>query len=97
MKNQNQKFPSLLQSAEDERRKMNNQKNMTAYPVTGQVTRPIEVGNIVENFGAIARVDLITERGLLLTIIPWIKNGIAQGGVGQRYYADPARCERVAA
>jgi hypothetical protein len=61
-----------------------------------QAARLLEVGDIVRNFGAIARVDLLTERGALLTIIPWTLNGVAQGGVGQRYYADPSKCEEVA-
>ncbi len=55
------------------------------------------MGSIVSNFGAIARVDLITERGALLTIIPWTRNGVAQGGVDQQYYADLSKCEKVAA
>jgi len=60
-----------------------------------QVARLLKVGDIVSNFGAVARVDLITDRGALLTIIPWTRNGVQQGGVGQRYYADPAKCEEV--
>lgn len=61
-----------------------------------QAARLLKVGSIVSNFGAVARVELLTERGALLTIIPWTRDGVAQGGVGQRYYADPGKCEEVA-
>lgn len=70
--------------------------NMTASAIKGHVARPLQVGSIVQNFGAVVRIDLITERGALVTIIPWVRDGIAQGGVGQRYYADLAKCEDVA-
>ncbi len=56
----------------------------------------LKVGDIVRNFGAVVRVDLITENGALVTIIPWTLNGVNQGGVGQRYYANPNKCEKVA-
>jgi hypothetical protein len=75
---------------------MKMKNNMTASALNGQVSQPLEVGNIVRNFGAIVRVDLLTDRGALVTIIPWMLNGIQQGGVGQRYYADPVKCERLA-
>jgi len=55
------------------------------------------VGDIVENCGAIVRVEEIDPvRGLLVVIIPWTnKDGIAQGGVGQRYYAAADKCRLV--
>ena len=47
----------------------------------------IKVGDIIENFGAIVRVDEIEGNSAFVTIIPWERDGVAQGGVGQRYVA----------
>jgi|DEB0MinimDraft_6_1074348.scaffolds.fasta_scaffold03645_7 hypothetical protein len=47
----------------------------------------IKVGDIIENFGAIVRVDEIEGNSAFVTIIPWRRDGVAQGGVGQRYVA----------
>jgi hypothetical protein len=47
------------------------------------------VGQLVKNFGAIVRVIAIDSKlGLLVEIID--VNG--QGGVGQKYYANPSKC-----
>jgi hypothetical protein len=78
------------------KRKMKNAQ-MTARADKGQVARPIEVGDIVLNFGAVVRVEQIdAERGLLVRIIPWQRwdgaRWVQQGGVGQRYFANPAKC-----
>jgi hypothetical protein len=52
-----------------------------------QVASQFKVGDIIENFGAICRVVAIdAQRGLLVTII-------ADGGKGQRYYANPSLCK----
>lgn len=50
-----------------------------------------QVGDIVENFSAIARVDAIdAERGILLRGMP------NQGfGPNDRWYANPAKCRPV--
>jgi len=61
------------------------------------MAKNLQAGEIVKNFSAIVRVEVIEERGALVTIIPWTLNGVAQGGVGQRYYADPAKCSRLSA
>lgn len=54
------------------------------------------VGDIVENCGAIVRVDEVDPvRGLLVEIIPWTKDGVEQGGIGQRYYAAADKCRLV--
>jgi hypothetical protein len=72
--------------------------NMTARADKGQVARPFQVGDIVSNFGAMVRVEQIDpERGLLVRIIPWQRwiegrGWVQQGGVGQRYFANPAMC-----
>ncbi len=47
------------------------------------------VGQVLRNFGAIVKVVAIdSELGLLVEIIDF--NG--QGGVGQKYYANPSKC-----
>lgn len=50
-----------------------------------------QIGDIVENFSAIARVEAIdAERGILLRGMP------GQGfGRNDRWYADPAKCRPV--
>lgn len=69
---------------------------MSSQTSNGQVARPLNVGDIVENFGAVVRVESIDpERGALVSIIPFVRDGKAQGGVGQRYYANPALCSPV--
>ncbi len=77
--------------------RMNRKENkMTALAVTGQAAQPLQEGSIVSNFGAVVRVESIdAERGALVKIIPFIKDGVAQGGVGQRYYANPEKCEAL--
>lgn len=77
-------------------------ENMTARAFKGQAAQPIEVGSIVSNFGAVVRVEQIdAERGLLVRIIPWQRwldtKWVQQGGVGQRYYANPAKCAPITA
>jgi hypothetical protein len=53
----------------------------------------LKVGDIVENFSAVVRVEALDpERGALVKIIPFIRDNVAQGGVGQRYYAAPNLC-----
>jgi hypothetical protein len=69
---------------------------MSTTLLQGQAAQPIQVGDIVENFSAVVRVDEIhPEYGLRVTIVPWVKNGIQQGGVGQRYYADASKCRVI--
>jgi hypothetical protein len=64
-----------------------------------QMQAPFAVGSVVENFGAVVRVEALdSERGLLVVIIPWVcPTRGAQGGVGQRYYAQPAKCKLLRA
>lgn len=76
---------------------MTKMKNMTATAIKGQAAQPFQVGDIVQNFGAIVRIESIdAERGLLVRIIPWQRwidgRWVQQGGVGQRYFANPAKC-----
>jgi hypothetical protein len=47
----------------------------------------IKVGDIIENFGAVVRVDEIEGNCAFVTIIPWERDGVAQGGVGHKYLA----------
>mgnify|MGYP003124041595 CR=1 FL=1 len=47
----------------------------------------IKVGDIIENFGAVVRVDEIEGNCAFVTITPWERDGVAQGGVGHRYVA----------
>ena len=55
-----------------------------------------KVGEIVSNFGAVVRIEkLDNELGMLVQIIPAEKDGKTQGGAGQRFYANPAFCERI--
>lgn len=69
---------------------------MSTTLLQGQAAQPIQVGDIVENFSAVVRVDAIdTEYGALVTIVPWTRNGVMQGGIGQRYYADPNKCRVI--
>ncbi len=77
---------------------MTTMNNMTATAIKGQAAQPYQVGDIVSNFGAIGQIELIdAERGLLVRIIPWVKDGVRQGGVGQRYFADPSCLRKLAA
>ena len=46
------------------------------------MAKNLQAGEIVKNFSAIVRVEVIEERGALVTIVPWTLNGVAQGGVG---------------
>jgi hypothetical protein len=69
---------------------------MSKTLLQGQAAQPIQVGDIVSNFSAVVRVDeLHAEYGALVTIIPWMRDGIMQGGIGQRYYADPSKCRVI--
>jgi hypothetical protein len=47
----------------------------------------IKAGDIIENFGAVVRVDEIEGNSAFVTIIPWERDGVAQGGVGQKFLA----------
>lgn len=61
-----------------------------------QVARAFQVGDQIENFGAVCVVESVdAERGLLVKILPVIRRGVRQGGAFQRYYANPAKCEHV--
>jgi len=52
--------------------------------------------SLLVNFGALVRfIAIDTERGLLVEIADISRNGIGQGGAGERYYADPAKCRRA--
>lgn len=63
------------------------QNQMTPIIKTCQIASQFKVGDIIENFSAICRVEAIdVERGLLVTIV-------ADGGKGQRYYANPSLCK----
>lgn len=62
-----------------------------------ETAQAFSVGDVLENFGAIVQViaPLDAERGQLVRIIPAVRNGVKQGGVGQRYFANPAKCVRI--
>jgi len=54
-----------------------------------------KVGSLVRNFGA--EVEVLAEddglRGMLVKIAPVFRDGRRQGGAGQRYFANPEKCE----
>jgi hypothetical protein len=61
-----------------------------------QFPKNLVVGAVVENFGAIVRVEALdAERGVLVRVIPWFDGARSQGGVGQRFFADPSKCRVV--
>jgi len=72
---------------------MKSEKQMSSSTSNGQVTSPWNVGQVLENFNAVVEVKAITDLGLLVEIIPCFRNGVAQGGVGRRYYANPNLCK----
>jgi hypothetical protein len=56
------------------------------------------IGQLVENFGAICVVtEIDAQRGVLLKIVKCTLNGVAQGGHGQQFYANPAFCKEAPA
>jgi hypothetical protein len=60
------------------------------------MTTNFQIGDRVQNFGAIVDVLAIdAERGLLVAFADVVENGVRQGGIGQRYYAEPAKCSPV--
>lgn len=61
-----------------------------------QVARAFQVGDQIENFGAVCVVESVdAERGLLVKILPVMRRGVRQGGAFHRYYANPTKCEHV--
>jgi len=64
----------------------------TAWVSLCAVNHSFTSGQVISNFGAIVRIVAIdSERGLLVEIIA--KDG--QGGVGQRYFANPKCCKAI--
>lgn len=66
--------------------------NVLALPEFNLPAWEPKAGDLVENFGAIARVEAVdAERGLLLRAMP----GQGFRASEDRWYADPARCRPV--
>lgn len=54
-----------------------------------------QVGDLVINFGTVAVVDGFNHGDLLLKIVDCEKDGMKQGGVGQRFGAPAKNCRLV--
>lgn len=54
-----------------------------------------KIGDLVVNFGAVAVVDGFNNGDLILKIVACTKDGIRQGGAGQRYGAPEKKCRLV--
>jgi len=54
-----------------------------------------QVGDLVVNFGAVAVVDGFNNGDLILKIVACTKDGVRQGGVGQRFGAPAKNCRLV--